>query len=153
MGLQVEKVTSEKKRHPVGAYIPPDWEEWLQGNRVELNAMTTDVFLDWLDRKLATKGNGKLIPPATVARRELEAKVEEELRRRLTDIILAAAGLDDQVAAAVAAAQAERLFTDNVGEIQNLIHGALYVSPVKSWRDPVSELAKDLARVTLTERE
>jgi hypothetical protein len=37
-----------------------DWEEWLQTHRVELNAMTTPQFIEWLDRKMAEHGDGKL---------------------------------------------------------------------------------------------
>ena len=29
------------------------WEEWLQTHRVELNAMTTPQFIEWLDAKMA----------------------------------------------------------------------------------------------------
>ena len=149
MGLQVERVSSDKKRHPVGAYVPHDWENWLQGNRVELNAMTTDVFLDWLDRKMEAHGDGKLIPPADVARRELEDKIEEELREQLTDIILADADLDGQVAEAFDALKAKAGFDKIAQGASNIIRYRLRSAPAKSWRDPVGDLAKDLVRETL----
>ena len=38
--------------------------DWLQTNRVELNAMTTPQLIEWLDEKMAEHGDGKLIPPA-----------------------------------------------------------------------------------------
>ena len=152
MGLQVETVTADKKRHPVGDYIPPNWEDWLQRNRVELNAMTTDVFLDWLDRKMIDHGDGKLIPPTAVTGRELATKVEEELRRRLTDRILADARLDDQVDNAIAGVMANG-FGDAVEEITGTIYYHLYDDPSKSWRDPVGELAGDLAALHLGREE
>ena len=55
MGLEVETVedSKSKKRKPVADYVREaddrDWEEWLQTNRVELNAMTTPQFIAWLD--------------------------------------------------------------------------------------------------------
>src|SRR5262249_52737886 len=49
-----------------------EWAEWLQTRRVELNAMTTPQFIQWLDDKMAGLGGGKLIPPDDVLVAELE---------------------------------------------------------------------------------
>jgi len=46
MGLIVEPFPPGKKRRPIGQYVlrdDEDWEEWLQCNRVELNAMTSEA--------------------------------------------------------------------------------------------------------------
>ena len=139
MGLDIEPVARRKERRPVGGYVDPFWVEWLQSNRVELNAMTSDVFLAWLDRKMEEFGQGKLVPPATVTQTQLETDVEEWLRRRLTDRILEEADLDAQVDDAFDAIKANGL--DDVG-IDNVIAGALYGSPAQSWRKPVDETAK-----------
>ena len=67
MGLEVENVEVEEKTgaRPVADYVleredtAPDgtsWEEWLQTHRIELNAMTTPQFIDWLDGKMADAG-------------------------------------------------------------------------------------------------
>ena len=144
MGLQSESVTTDKKRHPVGSYVSPKWEDWLQRNRVELNAMTTDVFLDWLDRKMHEQGDGKLIPPTDVIRGEMEARVRDQLRRRLTDRILAEARLDDQVAAAVNGVMTNGF--DSVVEVAGeTLRARLKRDPEKSWREPAADLAVELA--------
>jgi hypothetical protein len=111
MGLEVETVEHGKKRKPVADYVKereddtaPDgteWEEWLQTHRVELNAMTTPQFIDWLDAKMAEHGDGKLVPPETVVKAELEAKLEAKVRAKVTERILREAGLDRQVAKAL----------------------------------------------------
>ena len=111
MGLEVETVERGKKRKPVADYVKereddtaPDgteWEEWLQTHRVELNAMTTPQFIDWLDAKMAEHGDGKLVPPETVVKAELEAKLEVKVRAKVTERILREAGLDRQVAKAL----------------------------------------------------
>ena len=46
-------------------YIGDRWREWLQTHRVELNAMDTPTFLEWLDGKME-QASGKLIPPPAV---------------------------------------------------------------------------------------
>ena len=59
MGLEVENVERDERRKPVADYVRErgrrrhDWEEWLQTHRVELNAMTTPQFIEWLDGKMA----------------------------------------------------------------------------------------------------
>ena len=39
------------------------WRGGWFGERVELNAMTADQFVEWLERKLEAAGVGKLVPP------------------------------------------------------------------------------------------
>src|SRR5262249_36119713 len=58
MGLEVEDVDAGERLKPVADYVRERedgecWEPWLQTNRVELNAMTTPQFIEWLDGKLA----------------------------------------------------------------------------------------------------
>ena len=111
MGLEVETLPEGDQRKAVADYVlrvdaegPDDdegWADWLQGNRVELNAMTTPQFIEWLDRKMVEHGGKKLIPPPEVIEEELEARIEEKLRAAITERILREAGLDDQVVAAL----------------------------------------------------
>jgi hypothetical protein len=120
MGLDVENVEvkqnkdGEDKRKPVADYVKdadesgehgtaPDgdtWEDWLQGHRVELNAMTTPQFIDWLDAKMADHV-GKLVPPEAVIKAELEARLEAAVRGKITERILREAKLERQVKAAM----------------------------------------------------
>jgi hypothetical protein len=108
MGLEVETVEEKDRRKPVAKYVADhggewDWEEWLQTHRVELNAMTTPQLIEWLDRKMERFGCGKLIPPAAVLEGDLAARAEKKVRAEITERILREAGLDFQVAAAMAA--------------------------------------------------
>ena len=88
MGLEVETV--EGARSPqAGRRLcrrydgdDDDWDEWLQTHRVELNAMTTPQLIEWLDEKMETYGDGKLIPPPTVLEEDLHDAGREEGSRR-----------------------------------------------------------------------
>jgi hypothetical protein len=141
MGLQVEKVANDKKRHPVGSYIGPHWEQWLQSHRIELNAMTTDLFLRWLDYKMEIHGSGKLIPPAEVATVEMVNKVDQELRKVLSDRILAAAGLEAQVKDAFHALWGNGL-PQAIAATPDTIQQDLEVNASESWRDSVVRQAQ-----------
>jgi hypothetical protein len=69
MGLQVETVKREGiKTVPVASYVEHEWAEWLQTNRVELNAMTTPqlrgvngVLSAWTRRFLSQLGKVSLV--------------------------------------------------------------------------------------------
>lgn len=104
MGLEVENIEAGERRKPVAQYVHDVyWDQWLQTHRVELNAMTTPQFIEWLDDKIAAHGDGKLIPPPAVLLSELDDRIEEKVRADITERILCEAGLDDQVDAAIAA--------------------------------------------------
>jgi hypothetical protein len=106
--LEVEDVEADsKRRKPVADYVLERedgeyWEEWLQTHRVELNAMTTPEFIEWLDDKMTEHGVGKLIPPDEVIAEELEQQLEAKVRAHEMERILREAGYEDQVAAALA---------------------------------------------------
>lgn len=111
MGLEVESVEESKRRKPVADYVlerdsrseSDDWETWLQTGRVELSAMTTPQFIEWLDQKMAKHGSGKLIPPPDVLTEELAESIDRKVRTAIAERILREAGFEDQVAAAIAA--------------------------------------------------
>jgi hypothetical protein len=107
MGLEPEPVERKEGRVPVAGYVPADDREWLQRNRIELNAMTTPQFLAWLDAKMAAHGGGKVVPPAEVVRDRLAAEAEAELTRRITEDAVRAANVPDRVRAALAGREAE----------------------------------------------
>jgi Topoisomerase 6 subunit A/Spo11, Toprim domain len=106
MGLEVENLEEKDRQKPVADYVrDADWVNWLQTNRVELNAMTTPQLIEWLDQKMAEHGDGKLIPPVDVLERELAVRIERRVREEITERILREARLDKQVAATIAAIQ------------------------------------------------
>jgi Topoisomerase 6 subunit A/Spo11, Toprim domain len=156
MGLEVETVEvkqnkeGEEKRKPVADYIKAadesgehgtapngdSWEEWLQTHRVELNAMTTPQFIEWLDGKMAEAKDGKLIPPGEVLEAELKDRIEQKTRAAVTERILSEAGLDDQVEAAVAAIKTPRAATLVTG-----IKRLFKTQPERDWRAHIETVA------------
>jgi hypothetical protein len=138
-GLEIETPEAIKDRRPVANYVlewedDEDWGEWLQTNRCELNAMTTPQFIDWMDEKMGEHGVGKVVPPQEVIVEEAEARLEAELRNRITARILREADIDAKVAAArkTIALPCEQLTPEAVAD-------QLEESPYDSWRDCVDE--------------
>ena len=70
---------------------------WPQHSRIELNAFTSAALIDWLDRKMAEHGAGKLIPPDDIlidgfgerVRNRAEQAVEATIEKRTRDRIAA----------------------------------------------------------------
>ena len=81
MGLPAEKVEG-RRSIPVATYIDQEWRQWLQTHRVELNAMDTPTFLEWLDSKMEPYAC-KLIPPSPVLTERLVADARGLIHQRL----------------------------------------------------------------------
>lgn len=114
MGLEVEKVAESDRKRPVAEYVDRnqispssygyteyDWNDWLQYYRVELNAMTTPQFLEWLESKMEQYGVGKVVPTEDVLQSEYEKTQESLVRSKLLESVLAEVGFEEMVANAV----------------------------------------------------
>jgi hypothetical protein len=135
MGLEVEEVKETDRRKPVAEYASDD-EEWFQTNRVELNAMTTPHFIEWLDEKMADYD--KLTPPADVLEAELAARIEDKVRAEVTERILREARFEDQVTAAIA-----EIKKPGAAELRQGIEGMFEQEPEREWRDHIEEVASE----------
>jgi hypothetical protein len=120
---------------PVGTY----WEEWLQTHRVELNAMTTPQFIEWLDGKMAAYD--KLIPPPEVLETGLNERIETKVREAVTAHILRKANVDAQVAAALADIE-----TPDSTALAKGIDQLFDERPDAEWRDHIESVAIDCTR-------
>lgn len=145
MGLPVEDPSYEKHQ-PVARYVEEfdaacgtDWSGWLQTHRVELNAMTTERFVAWLNDKMTKHAGGKVIPPPAILMERLQHNTRTALTTRITERILTEADLAGQVA------DAERALSDNLVDVAMALPGtvtkALQARPSAAWGVPVKERA------------
>jgi hypothetical protein len=113
------------------------WDDWLQTHRVELNAMTTPEFIEWLDAKMEEHGvSGKLVPPDEVITADLEERLAAKVRAAITERILREAGLENQVAEALAAIERPSA-ADLVKGIQRMFKH----NRQREWRDHIEAVA------------
>jgi hypothetical protein len=144
-GLEVEDVEETDKRKAGAEYVLDHdrdeyWEEWLQSHRIELKAMTTPQFIEWLDAKDEEHDAVvKLVPPNDVLNAELENNLEDRVRRIVADRILREAGLDRQVVEALA-----RISRPNVASLANGIRKMYQASPENEWRNYIGTTANKL---------
>jgi hypothetical protein len=143
MGLRSSSSKQPKVARAVAQYViehDPRWERWLQTSRVELNAMTTPELIEWLDRKMAEHGSGKLIPPHDVLEQDFAVQVERILREDLTADILRAANLDGQVAEALAAIR-----KPSGSKLAKGIERMFKKVPDAEWRVHIEDVARKMA--------
>jgi len=145
MGLEVETVEKTKNRRPVAEYVPPYWENWLQTYRIELNAMTTSQFLQWLNEKMESCAKGKLIPPESVLANELQEKALERLAQDIRHRILEENDAKGQIE--LAYENIKPVLEEKAKDLTNDVTAYLQDAPEQSWRDPILKLADHLVDV------
>jgi hypothetical protein len=140
MGLEAEEVEESDRHKAVADYIrrhPGNWMEWLQTQRVELNAMTTPEFIEWLDGKMA--GYDKLVPPDEVIGAELDERIETKIRAAITERILREARLEEQVATAIAT-----IMKPDATALADGIRDLFESEPESEWRYHIESVADEL---------
>lgn len=148
MDLQVEtfrELGGKRDRQlPVAEYVSERWKDWLQTQRVELNAMTSPEFVRWLDSKFEAYAD-KVVPPQRVLREELDTKTRIELERRVAADILSAGGFAGRVEKAMAAARQSIETLD----LDRIVRTGLGDAPEQRWDRPLGSTAADVAEQVL----
>lgn len=141
MQLEIESFGEKDKAVSVADYVQEPWRIWLQTKRVELNAMSSPQFLEWLDRKMVEQNSRKVIPPQDVLAARVEEAAEEAARAYLTERILREADVDAQVAALLE--QHEDAIAHDVEQAAALIAEAFAAVPAQPWHVPLTERWQD----------
>jgi hypothetical protein len=141
MGLPVEHLKEKERAVPVADYLDDEWREWLQTNRIELDAMEPSAFLCWLDEKMEAY-EGKLVPPEAVLCERLSCQVKEDIRQKLTAKAIQTARVDEQTEAAFSSLKPDLEVWDE--ELSERVEEQLEDSPKTHWTKPVDQLASDV---------
>jgi hypothetical protein len=108
---------------------------YLEHHRVELNAMASDVFIQFLEEKLEEHGVEKIIPDNDV----LEAHARQVMERALANKALA----DVQ-----AKAHDEASKISLADDLAELVSGALEDEPEQPWDLAIAKIASDTMEAT-----
>ena len=98
--------------------------------RVELNAMTSRQFLDWLEGKLEEHGAGKVVPPLEM----LESKARSAIALRL---------VSDRVAEIEDAARREAAAAELPDDLAERVGRVLDECPDLAWEDAVARVVAE----------
>jgi len=146
MGLQVETF-SPKKKLPVARYIKEydsendtQWQTWLQTQRVELNAMTSPQFIEWLDEAVAEHTTGKIIPPAQVLTETFSA----DLRTKVRDGMIAKLIKEHKVDQRTDTIVIDTVKALKKNQLHSRVVAGLKKTPEDQWKKPLAKLADEL---------
>jgi len=158
MGLESENVVIQKEPSRGLLYrLTSEEKEFLlgtrgyyykarQGKRVELNAMTTDQLISWLEARLKELGlQTKVLPPAEVVEDELkislESKLDDDVRQMVKEVIekllgAAIADIEEEVREEIGVPESSGYYE----ELRQFLDGC----PPEYWRDWISNKATEL---------
>jgi hypothetical protein len=142
MGLEVEPTERAASRRPVAGYLSDEWREWLQDNRVELNAMTSPQFLEWLEAKISAFGLRKVVPDNQVMRKTLQAEVIALTEQQVQQQILREAGYDQKVRQAIQAVTP--IIDQEVSGLRRVVSNQLASNNEAHWSQPVRDIARKI---------
>ncbi|AKL96164.1 DNA topoisomerase VI, subunit A [Clostridium aceticum] len=141
MGLDVEK-PDKKKKMKAADYLTPEEKAWLETNRVELNAMTTPQFIDWLERKMHEYDNGKVVPVDEVLKDELLNKVRYFTKSKVRERILQENNYEKQYQQEVISLQSK--IEEKELRLKEMVIESLAASPEQIWKQPIESIAKEI---------
>ncbi|MBP3959437.1 hypothetical protein J8F10_29690 [Gemmata sp. G18] len=142
MGLELETI-HRKRTVRVGRYISDSDREWLQTNRIELNAMPTPQFLAWLTRKMSEHDSGKVVPPIEVVQNEMTERAREAIRKRLTEDAIRSANVNARVEKAIAELKCELDIAAK--SLASSLPSMLADHPLEHWSGVVDSRANEVA--------
>ncbi|MEO1652567.1 MAG: hypothetical protein AAFU64_03390 [Bacteroidota bacterium] len=145
--LDFDQKMGEKKPFQFEAYDRwAEWQEWLKYFRIELNAMDTPTFLDWLDRKFSDLGIGKVIPQETYLKDRAEDSLEAGLRSRIREALMQQLNLDQMIESKLREIFPEALDELKKKELAAEIRKSLDNRPQQSWENSFSEQLAELMK-------
>jgi len=142
MCLEVEKVDKSNRDKAVAYYVEQKWKEWLQSNRVELNAMSTPQFLGWLERKIQFYDKGKVIPPTSLMIENLDSNIKGILGKIISDDILQQNGYDEKLNRTFE--QVKKRYSDDQFDLKEIVEAGLKSKPTDIWRDVIENVSDEV---------
>ena len=165
MGLEVESLEKKSRKNPApyvkaydeqstdktpfefnNQYLETTWAEWLKSYRIELNAMDTPTFIQWLDEKVSTYDNGKVVPHERYLKQEAQQNLESNLKSRLREEILTQLNVEERVLK-----ELENLLSNIEQKIQATtfeenVRQDLSEEPVQSWSDSFQSILQEILK-------
>lgn len=164
MGLETEEVTIKKFPRELYSHLTSEERGFLihtrgyttfRGNRVELNAMSTDQLISWLEGKLKNLGlQTKVLPPEDVVEQALKDNIDSQIDKDIKQMVRQA--IEQLLGITISAIETEakeKVGAPNAAGYHEELKEFLQSCPPEYWRDWVSNKASDLENSHITDKE
>ncbi len=142
MGLEVEKLERKRDEKPVAGYVAGEWKDWLQTNRVELNAMDSELFVSWLEGKMSEYDKGKVIPDSSTLKLSLEQSIHQRVKQEVTNEILQKAHLEELIDQRMAHLLPE--LNERYKVLEEEVYHVLDNQREQCWREVISNISDQI---------
>jgi len=143
MGLPEEKIIAKKReKRPSADYVEPEWKEWLNNYRIELNTMDSPTLIKWLNEKF--QGYKKLIPSYEILSEELINLGQDNLRQIIKNKVLLEAKIEEKVEELFKqkSPYLKDKFIENFSlQLLDFVESELKDNPKMLWKDIIKNLA------------
>ena len=119
-----------------------DYQHWIQGKRVELNAMSSPIFIKWIESKL-DQYLDKVIPPKEHISPLVDQKTESFLKLKLKEKIMQQLNIDALVEAAYQDYKIPVEQQINKMDFVEEIETAFEADETLSWENPLDDSIED----------
>ncbi|KJD42489.1 hypothetical protein QD47_27955 [Paenibacillus terrae] len=142
MGLEVEKLERKRDEKPVAGYVAGEWKDWLQTNRVELNAMDSELFVSWLEGKMSEYDKGKVIPDSSTLMLSLEQSIQQRVEQEIMNEILREAHLEERVRQRMLHLSPE--LSERYKVLEEEVYHVLDNQREQCWREVISNISDQI---------
>lgn len=142
--LDYDAVIDHPKPYKFEGQMMTRWEDWLKEYRIELNAMDTPTFIQWLDAEITKYDNGKVVPNEPYLKATAEQDLQSSLKSRIRDELLQQMDIERLVMERL-----ENEFPQIKEKISQLdletqIRTKLANTPKNSWGKSFAEILREL---------
>ncbi|HAS43479.1 MAG TPA: hypothetical protein DCS93_23570 [Microscillaceae bacterium] len=142
--LDYDAVTDAPKPYKFEGQMMTRWEDWLKEYRIELNAMDTPTFIQWLDTEISKYDNGKVVPDEPYLKAAAEQDLQATLKSRIRAEILEKMDIERLVLERLTKEFPELLEKVNRLDLENQVRQKLENAPKNSWGKSFAEIMRKL---------
>ena len=142
--LDYDTTTDTPKPYKFEGQMMTRWEDWLKEYRIELNAMDTPTFIQWLDAQISKYDNGKVVPDESYLKTTAEQDLEATLKSRIRAEILKKMDIERLVVERLAKEFPELLAKVNRLDLETQVKQKLENTPKNSWGKSFAEIMREL---------
>lgn len=145
--LDYDAVIDHPKPYKFEGQMMTRWEDWLKEYRIELNAMDTPTFIQWLDTEITKHDNGKVVPNEPYLKATAEQDLQSSLKSRIRDELLQQMDIERLVLERL-----EKEFPQIKEKISQLdletqVRAKLANTPKNSWGKSFAEILRELIKL------